>query len=64
MNAVILFLVLMLPGEKPVTMNQPEPDLATCVADVGAFLDKAASGHIEGSYQASCVVVVPKSVDG
>lgn len=64
MNAIILFLALTLPGQAPVTMKQPEPDLATCVADVGAFLDKAASGHLEGSYQASCVVMVPKSVDG
>lgn len=63
MNVVILFLALTLPGQDPVTLRQPEPDLATCVAEVGAFLDKAEAGHLEGSYQASCVVVVPETIN-
>lgn len=63
MIEIVLFLALTLPGKEPVTQQLPESSLAECVADVGKFLAKVEGGHLQGEYQASCVIVIPKTID-
>lgn len=63
MNTILLFLALTLPGKEPVTQQLPEPSLAACIADVGDFLGKVEGGHLQGEYQASCVIEIPKTID-
>lgn len=63
MNTIILFLALTMPGKEPATIDQPEPSLKVCLEDVGKYLAKVEASHMEGQYQASCVIEIPKTID-
>lgn len=60
MNEILLWLVLSLPGRAPIQFEMPQASIEECLTAEREYLAKATK---EGTYQASCIVVVAPSVD-
>lgn len=57
---VILFLVLSIPGTKPVVAEYPMPSAFACLQEVNSLILRAEAMRKVGQIQAGCVVVGPR----
>lgn len=61
MKVIFLFLAVTFPGQPPVESRSPQPSIEVCLKEAGARL--AGVPDRVGAYQASCIVVVPPTID-